>query len=84
VTHPIASAALLVHQYDEAIAFVTTALRSRCRKRPTCKVATAGSVSAFAATAGASLRLAQADGSDQKACVGRQGGGRGINLFAHR
>lgn len=76
MSQQLGAIALLVHDYDEAIAFFTGALgfslvedTDRGGGKRWVTVAPRGS-------AGTRLLLARADGEEQSAMVGRQGGGR--------
>jgi catechol 2,3-dioxygenase-like lactoylglutathione lyase family enzyme len=76
VSRRIAAFALLVRDYDEAIAYFTTALgfeliedTPRGEAKRWVRVAPPGS-------GGSELLLARAVGPEQEAAVGRQGGGR--------
>ena len=77
----LATVSLLVRDYDEAIAFFTTALRFKLVEDTTLEggkrwvVVTPGS-------GGASLLLARASTEEQKAHIGNQTGGR-VFLFLH-
>jgi catechol 2,3-dioxygenase-like lactoylglutathione lyase family enzyme len=81
VTTQLAAVALLVREYDEAIAFFTGALRFELREdRPM------GDGKRWVLVAppggGAALLLARAANDEQRAQVGRQAGGR-VGLFLH-
>ncbi|MEL6382273.1 MAG: VOC family protein [Cyanobacteria bacterium J06626_18] len=77
----LTTVSLLVHEYDEAIAFFTEALRFQLVEDTALEggkrrvVVTPGS-------GGASLLLAKASNEEQKAHIGNQTGGR-VFLFLH-
>jgi len=82
VTHSIACVTLLVRQYDDAIAFFTTALQFALQEDTLLQGGKRWVRVGPRADAGGSLLLAQAYGPEQEACVGRQGGGR-VLFFLH-
>ena len=73
---------LLVHDYDEAIAFFTQALRFALVEDTPLGDGKRWVMVAPAQGGGASLLLAQAADAEQEAAVGRQAGGR-VFLFLH-
>ncbi|MDA0242420.1 MAG: VOC family protein [Chloroflexi bacterium] len=79
----LALVTFLVHDYDEAIAFFTQALRFRLVEDTPLGDGKRWVVVAPAQGGGASLLLAQAADAEQEAAVGRQAGGR-VFLFLHR
>lgn len=81
----LATVALLVADYDEAIRFFTTALRFELVEDTPMGPAKRWVVvrpRATAAGTGAALLLARAASPEQQAAVGRQWGGR-VGLFLH-
>ena len=74
--------ALLVREYDEAIAYFTTVLGFALREDTPLTPDKRWVVVAPPGAAEASLLLARAATDDQRACIGRQGGGR-VWLFLH-
>ena len=78
----LALVTFLVHDYDEAIAFFTQALRFRLVEDTPLGDGKRWVVVAPAQGGGASLLLAQAADAEQEAAVGRQAGGR-VFLFMH-
>ncbi len=76
----IAQVALLVCDYDEAIAFFVGALRFRLVEDRAMDAAKRWVVVAPPGSGGTSLLLAKASTDEQRACIGRQGGGR-VFLF---
>ena len=74
--------ALLVREYDEAIAYFTTVLGFELREDTPLTPDKRWVVVAPPGAAEASLLLARAATDDQRACIGRQGGGR-VWLFLH-
>ena len=78
----LALVTFLVHDYDEAIAFFTQALRFRLVEDTPLGDGKRWVVVAPAQGGGASLLLAQAADAEQEAAVGRQAGGR-VFLFLH-
>lgn len=78
----IALVTFLVHDYDEAIAFFTQALRFALVEDTPLGDGKRWVVVAPAQGGGASLLLAQAANEEQEAAVGRQTGGR-VFLFLH-
>jgi len=77
----LALTSLLVPDYDEALAFFTTALRFHVREDKPVAPAKRWLVVAPSA-GGAALLLARASTPEQRALIGRQGGGR-VWLFLH-
>ncbi len=82
MTRSIASLALLVRDYDEAISFFTEALRFTLVEDTPLSPAKRWVVVAPSASPGASLLLAKAATPEQLAHVGNQSGGR-VFLFLH-
>jgi catechol 2,3-dioxygenase-like lactoylglutathione lyase family enzyme len=80
VTRSIATLSLVVHDYDEAIAFFTRALRFTLLEDTAVSATKRWVRVAPAGGAGAALLLAKASGPEQAACVGKQSGGR-VFLF---
>lgn len=78
----LALVTFLVHDYDEAIAFFTQALRFALVEDTPLGYGKRWVVVAPAQGGGASLLLAQAADAEQEAAVGRQAGGR-VFLFLH-
>ena len=82
MAHSIASLALVVRDYDEAIAFFTDALRFTLVEDTPLGGGKRWVVVAPAASTGASLLLAKAATPEQLSRVGDQTGGR-VFLFLH-
>lgn len=82
VTQSIALVTLLVHDYDEAIAFFTRALRFELVDDTPVSADKRWVVVAPADGMGASLLLAKAATPEQVACIGNQTGGR-VFMFLH-
>ncbi|MEY8875403.1 MAG: VOC family protein [Leptothrix sp. (in: b-proteobacteria)] len=78
----LAAVSLLVRDYDAAIAFFTQALRFELIEDTPLSDTKRWVVVAPTGQPGAALLLAQAVGSEQIACIGRQAGGR-VFLFLH-
>jgi catechol 2,3-dioxygenase-like lactoylglutathione lyase family enzyme len=78
----IACVSLLVHDYDEAIAFYTRALRFELLEDTPREAGKRWVRVAPSAGTGSALLLARAANEAQRAVVGRQGGGR-VWLFLH-
>ena len=78
----IASATLLVRDYDEAIRYFTTALGFMLLEDSRLGDGKRWVTVAPAGTGGMSLLLARASTSTQEACVGNQTGGR-VGFFLH-
>ena len=76
MTQSLASIALLVRDYDEAIAFFTVAMRFALLEDVSLRDGKRWVRVAPAGSTGASLLLAKAATPEQVAGVGRQGGGR--------
>jgi len=74
--------ALLVRDYDEALAFFVDQLGFRLVEDTPLSLTKRWVVVAPSGTPGAALLLARAVGPEQTAAVGRQGGGR-VFLFLH-
>ena len=74
--------ALLVREYDEAIVYFTTVLGFELREDTPLTPDKRWVVVAPPGAAEASLLLARAATDDQRACIGRQGGGR-VWMFLH-
>lgn len=81
-SNSIAHVALLVHDYDEAIAWFTTALGFRLLHDEALSATKRWVLVGPTDGTGTSLLLARAVTPDQAAAVGRQGGGR-VFLFLH-
>ena len=82
MTRSIAALTLLVHDYDEAIAFFTHALRFSLIEDTPLGGGKRWVRVAPEDPAGTSLLLARAVAPDQQRCVGDQSGGR-VFLFLH-
>ena len=82
MTQSIALVTLLVHDYDEAVAFFTRALRFELVQDTPVSADKRWVVVAPPAGAGASLLLAKAATPEQEACIGNQTGGR-VFMFLH-
>ena len=79
----IALTTLVVHDYDEALAFYVGKLGfSLIEDTPLPGADKRWLVVAPSANAASGLLLARADGAEQAACVGRQAGGR-VGFFLH-
>lgn len=78
----VAAVSLLVREYDEAIAFFTTALRFRVVEDSPLADGKRWVVVAPPDSTGASILLARAVTDEQRAAVGNQTGGR-VFLFLH-
>lgn len=78
----VAAVSLLVREYDEAIAFFTTALRFRVVEDSPREDGKRWVVVAPPDSTGASILLARAVTDEQRAAVGHQTGGR-VFLFLH-
>jgi len=78
----VATVSLLVREYDEAIAFFTTALRFRVIEDEPRENGKRWVVVAPPDSNGASILLARAATDEQRAAVGNQTGGR-VFLFLH-
>ena len=81
-SNSIAHVAFLVRDYDEAIAWFTTALGFRLLRDEALSATKRWVLVAPADGTGTSLLLARAATPEQVAAVGRQGGGR-VFLFLH-
>ena len=81
-SNSIAHVAFLVRDYDEAIAWFTTALGFRLLRDEALSATKRWVIVAPADGTGTSLLLARAATPEQVAAVGRQGGGR-VFLFLH-
>lgn len=80
--HSLATVALLVREYDEAIAFFTTALRFQLVEDTPMTEHKRWVIASPPGDGGANLLLARAVGDEQLAAVGNQAGGR-VFLFLH-
>lgn len=78
----LAAVSLLVREYDEAIAFFTTALRFRVVEDTPLADGKRWVVVAPPDSSGASILLARAVNDEQRAAIGNQTGGR-VFLFLH-
>lgn len=78
----LATVALLVREYDEAITFFTNVLRFKLIEDTPLSGEKRWVVVAPQGERGASLLLARASTEEQKACIGNQTGGR-VFLFLH-
>ncbi len=78
----IAHISIVVHDYDEAIAFYTQKLHFKLIEDISLGEGKRWVLIAPEGSAGCSLLLAQASGADQKSRVGNQTGGR-VFLFLH-
>jgi len=82
MTRSIQSVSLVVHDYDEAIAYFTESLRFRLVEDTDLGEGKRWVIMAPAGEPGAALLLAKAANPEQLACIGRQAGGR-VFLFMH-
>jgi catechol 2,3-dioxygenase-like lactoylglutathione lyase family enzyme len=82
VRQRLAHVALLVHDYDEALAFFVGRLGFRLLEDTPLEAGKRWVLVAPCGAAGAALLLARAATPEQAAAVGRQGGGR-VFLFLH-
>lgn len=82
MSRSIALVTLLVHDYDEAIAFYTQALRFELLEDSPQGEGKRWVIVAPPQSRGAALLLAQADSPEQTAQVGSQAGGR-VGFFLH-
>lgn len=80
--HTLAMLSLLVREYDEALAFFTTALRFQVLEDAPVSAEKRWVVIAPEGNTGAALLLARAANAEQRACIGNQTGGR-VFLFLH-
>jgi catechol 2,3-dioxygenase-like lactoylglutathione lyase family enzyme len=78
----LAAVAFLVHEYDQAIAYFTRSLGFRLVEDTRLSDTKRWVIVSPGSAGGTSLLLARAADDAQRACVGRQGGGR-VAFFLH-